>query len=114
MQCLPSFSEDRLIRNLKRSIHGVRIPHIIHDVSLLGKNVYRLVAEQHYEERCWRPKTTTISVLLFDLRDRLVFYLGHSNWTAVFVASRLKSYIVEVFLLYMQYNTDVTQTHNAI
>jgi hypothetical protein len=83
MQYLPSFSEERLIPNLRSSVCGDRIPHTIHDVSLLGKNVYELVTEQHYEERCWAPKTTTISVLLFDLRDRLLFYLGQNNWTAL-------------------------------
>ena len=114
MQYLPYFSEDRLFPNLRRNIRGDRIPHNIHDVSLLGKNVYKLVTEQHYEEHCWAPKTTTISVLLLDLIDKPVFYLGQSNCTALFVASHSKSDVIGGLLFCMKYNTDVKQTHNVI
>jgi hypothetical protein len=56
MQYLLSFSEDRLISNLKRNIRCGRIPRTIHDVRLLGENVYKLATEQHYEEYGWAPK----------------------------------------------------------
>jgi hypothetical protein len=45
MHYLPSFSEDRLVSNLRRSIRGDWIARTKHDVSLLGKNVYKLVTE---------------------------------------------------------------------
>jgi hypothetical protein len=98
MQYLPSLSKGRSILKLRRIIRGDQIPHTVHEVSLLGKNVYKLVTEQHYEEHCCAPKSTAILVLLFDLIDRCLFYLRESNWTALFVASHLNIWSYAVFL----------------